>query len=148
MMIDPRSVDTRSDERSEVEYREAEKRLKKIKSFYKNLANWAGVSLFLLALDYFLSGGISWSKFPVFFWGISLLMQVFQVIRLQRMDKSWEDRQMRRFTGRSPQRSLSGTGSEHPEDYSEELLTRKEREMEDLREYHTAGKPWNDKDLV
>lgn len=144
MMIDPRSVDTRPDERTEAEYREAEKRLKKIKSFYKNLANWAGVSLFLLALDYFLSGGISWSKFPVFFWGISLLMQVFQVIRLQRMDKSWEERQMRRFTGRS----ISGSNSNNPEDYSDELLNRKERQMDDLKEYRTAGKPWNDKDLV
>lgn len=143
-MIDPQSVDTRSAERSDVEYREAEKRLKKIKSFYKNLANWAGVSLFMLALDYFLSGGISWSKFPVFFWGISLLMQVFQVIRLQRMDKSWEERQMRRFTGRS----ISGSNSNNPEDYSDELLNRKERQMDDLKEYRTAGKPWNDKDLV
>lgn len=143
-MIDPQSVDTRSAERSDVEYREAEKRLKKIKSFYKNLANWAGVSLFMLALDYFLSGGISWSKYPVFFWGISLLMQVFQVIRLQRMDKSWEERQMRRFTGRS----ISGSNSNNPEDYSDELLNRKERQMDDLKEYRTAGKPWNDKDLV
>lgn len=144
MMIDPRSVDTRPDERTEAEYREAEKRLKKIKSFYKNLANWAGVSLFMLALDYFLSGGISWSKYPVFFWGISLVIDVFQVIRLQRMDKSWEDRQMRRFTGRT----ISRSNSDNPEDYSEELLNRKEREMGDQREYSKAGKPWNDKDLV
>lgn len=142
MMIDPQTVDTRSDERSEAEYREAEKRLKKIKNFYKNLANWAGVSLFMLALDYFLSGGISWSKYPVFFWGISLVIDVFQVIRLQRMDKSWEDRQMRRFTGRT----IGGSNSNHPEDFSEELLNRKE--MEDLREYRKAEKPWNDKDLV
>lgn len=144
MMIDPRSVDTHPDERTEAEYREAEKRLKKIKSFYKNLANWAGVSLFMLALDYFLSGGISWSKYPVFFWGISLVIDVFQVIRLQRMDKSWEDRQMRRFTGRT----ISRSNSDNPEDYSEELLNRKEREMGDQREYSKAGKPWNDKDLV
>ena len=143
-MIDPRSVDTRPDERTEAEYREAEKRLKKIKSFYKNLANWAGVSLFMLALDYFLSGGISWSKYPVFFWGISLVIDVFQVIRLQRMDKSWEDRQMRRFTGRT----ISRSNSDNPEDYSEELLNKKERQMDDLKEYRTAGKPWNDKDLV
>ncbi|MBK9103184.1 MAG: 2TM domain-containing protein [Saprospiraceae bacterium] len=144
MMIDPRSVDTHPDERTEAEYREAEKRLKKIKSFYKNLANWAGVSLFMLALDYFLSGGISWSKYPVFFWGISLVIDVFQVIRLQRMDKSWEDRQMRRFTGRT----ISRSNSDNPEDYSEELLNKKERQMDDLKEYRTAGKPWNDKDLV
>ena len=49
-----------------------EKRLRKIKKFYKDLASWAGLSVFMIALDLFLSGGISWSKYPVFFWGIAL----------------------------------------------------------------------------
>jgi hypothetical protein len=144
MMIDQRPQGHYSTEMSDAEYREAEKRLKKIKSFYKNLANWAGVSIFLLALDYFLSGGISWSKFPVFFWGISIVMQVFEVIRLQRMDKAWEQRQMSRLTGRP----VSSLNNDNQEDYSDELLNSKEIEMEDLREYRKAGKPWNDKDLV
>lgn len=144
MMIEPQPSDNRSPELSDAEYREAEKRLKKIKSFYKNLANWAGVSLFMLALDFFMTGGITWSKYPVFFWGISILMQVFEVIRLQRMDKSWEQRQMSRLTGRP----MSTSNNENPEDYSDELLNQKGREMEDLREYRKAGKPWNDKDLV
>jgi hypothetical protein len=38
--------------------------------------------------------------------------------------------------------------NDNQEDYSDELLNGKEREMEDLKEYRKAGKPWNDKDLV
>ena len=138
-------------EATEREYLEAQKRVKKIKRFYTNLASWAGTSIFLIALDIFLSGGITWSRYPVFFWGISILMQVFQIIRLQRMDKSWEERQMRRFMGRSYQpRNTTSTElpQEQQEDYSDDLLNQREREMADLSEYRKLKKPWEDKDLV
>jgi len=135
----------------EREYRDAQKRVKKIQGFYKNLASWAGTSLFLIALDFFMSGGITWSRFPVFFWGISIVMQVFQIIRLQRMDKEWEERQIRRFTGKN-YRPRSTAGDEIPmerqEDYSGELLNQREREIADLSEYRKLKRPWEDKDLV
>jgi hypothetical protein len=133
------------------EYNEAQKRVEKIKKFYKNLASWAGTSIFMIALDFFLSGGITWSKYPVFFWGITILIDVFQIIRLQRMDKNWEERQIRRFTGRNYQpRNTSTTElpAHQQEDYSDELLNQQEREMADLKEYRQLKKPWEDKDLV
>ena len=133
------------------EYREAQKRVEKIKKFYKNLASWAGTSVFLIAVDIFLTGGMTWSRYPVFFWGISILIQFFQFIRLQRMDKNWEERQIRRFTGRDYQRrntSAAEVPGEQQEDYSDELLNQKEREMADLKEYRQLKKPWEDKDLV
>jgi len=133
------------------EHKEAQKRVEKIKKFYKNLASWAGTSIFMLALDFFLTGGITWSKYPVFFWGITIVIDVFQIIRLQRMDKNWEERQMRRFTGRNyqPRKTTSAElpGSQQ-EDYSDELLHQQEREMADLKEYRQLKKPWEDKDLV
>ncbi|MDZ4747859.1 MAG: 2TM domain-containing protein [Saprospiraceae bacterium] len=134
------------------EYEEAQKRVRKIKKFYKDLASWAGTSVFLLALDFFLSGGISWSKFPVFFYGIFVVTEVFNIIRLQRLDKAWEERQMRRFTGRGHSRNLPGNHldnqQEQLEDYSEDLLNRKDREMEDLSAYRNLRRPWKDEDLV
>lgn len=133
------------------EYKEAQKRVEKIKKFYKNLASWAGTSIFMIALDFFLSGGITWSKYPVFFWGITILIDVFQIIRLQRMDKNWEERQIRRFTGRNfQQRNTSSAEipAEQQEDYSDELLNQQEREMADLKEYRKLKRPWEDKDLV
>ena len=84
-------------EKADQEYLDAQKRVKKIKSFYKNLASWAASSIFMIALDLFLSGGITWSKFPVFFWGISLVFQFFQVLRLQQLDKDWEKKQLKKL---------------------------------------------------
>ncbi len=120
---------------------DAQKRVHKIKKFYKKLASWAGTSIFLVALDLFFSGSITWSKFPVFFWGGSLLLQFFTVLQLQRMDKAWEEKLMRKFTGRSNtdtspmQQKIPLTKSE---DFSEELLqypTEREKEMADLSRY-------------
>lgn len=127
------------------EYRDALKRVKKIKNFYKNLASWAGASIFMLALDFFLSGGFTWSRYPVFFWGLSIIPQLFQVIRLQKLDKPWEQRQMRRFTGRS---IPDNTTSPPLEDYSDELLNQRDREMSELSDYRKVSKPWKEEDLV
>ena len=127
------------------EYQDALKRVKKIKNFYKNLASWAGVSIFLLALDFFMSGGFTWSRYPVFFWGLSIIPQLFQVIRLQKLDKTWEQRQMRRFTGRA---IPEDTNSPPLEDYSDELLNQKDREMSELSDYRKVSKPWKEEDLV
>lgn len=128
------------------EYLAAEKRVRKIKKYYKHLAEWAGTSIFLMALDYFLSGGISWSKYPVFFWGITLVIQFFEILRLQKMDKAWERKQMERFTGRS---LPADTNTSPPlEDYSEDLLNQKDREMANLSDYRKINKPWKEEDLV
>ena len=127
----------------------AEKRVKKIKKFYKELASWAGASVFMIALDLFLSHGITWSKFPVFFWGITLVWQFFEVLRLQKLDKQWEDKMMRKFLDKE-QGTRIGEGDKQ-EDYSGELLKNeevREKEMANLREYRKVQKPWKDEDLV
>jgi hypothetical protein len=128
------------------EYLAAQKRVKKIKKYYKHLAEWAGVSLFMMGLDFFLSGGISWSKYPVFFWGITLVIQFFEILRLQKMDKAWERKQMERFTGRTLPEDT--TVSTPLEDYSDELLNQKDREMANLSDYRKVNKPWKEEDLV
>jgi lipopolysaccharide/colanic/teichoic acid biosynthesis glycosyltransferase len=127
---------------------EAQKRVKKIKRFYKNLASWAGTSVFLIALDLFLSGGITWSKWPVFFWGITIVMEVFEVIRLQRMDKNWEDRMLRKHSGQS---ALPDPENKNDEDYSDDLLRNPEepeKEKANLSEFRKLKRPWKDEDLV
>ena len=127
---------------------EAQKRVKKIKKFYKDLASWAGTSVFLIAIDLFISGGITWSKWPVFFWGIVLVMQVFEVIRLQRMDKNWEERMLKKHSRPS---SLPDPESQKDEDYSDDLLRdpdEPEKEKADLSEFRKLKSPWKDEDLV
>lgn len=134
------------------EYQEAQKRVKKIKKFYKELASWAGTSVALIGMNLFLSGNISWAKFPVFFWGIFIIAQLFEIIRLQRQDKEWEARQMRRQLGNSQSAGRPLTDPTHSteplEDYSEELLNQKDREIADLSEYRKLKRPWKEDDLV
>jgi hypothetical protein len=140
-------------EPTEQEYAEAQKRVRKIKRFYKGLAQWAGTSLFLLALNFFTTGGISWAKFPIFFWGISLLIQAFEVLRLQRHDKDWERRQLEKQLGRELPADyvpMTMMPEEKTEDYTDDLLTKEKpiREPADLSEVRKLARPWKDKDLV
>ena len=133
---------------------EAQKRVRKIKRFYKGLAQWAGVSIFMIALDLFLSGGITWSKFPVFFWGFAIVIDFFEVMRLQKHDKDWERKQLEKQLGRklpgeyAPLTELPK--EEKTQDYSEELLNKEQREREaaDLSEVRKLKRPWKDEDLV
>ncbi len=133
---------------------EVQKRVRKIKRFYKELTSWAGTSAFLIALNLFLSGDISWAKFPVFFWGIYLLANVFDILRLQREQKAWEEKRLQSHP--SPTSVLLENQKRmqpvsHPEeDYSGELLHREEpiRESADLTEVRKLKRPWKDEDLV
>ena len=135
------------------EIMEAQKRVRKIKRFYKGLATWAGTSIFLLALNIFTTGGISWAKFPIFFWGISLVIQAFEVFRLQRQGKDWEKRQLEKQLGRelpSDYVPMTVMPEEKQEDYSDELLNKekKVREPANLSEFRKLAKPWKDDELV
>ncbi|MEO6130317.1 MAG: 2TM domain-containing protein [Saprospiraceae bacterium] len=141
-------IETGPPRTSELATLEAQKRVTKIKKFYKNLASWAGTSVFLIALDLFMSHGITWSKFPVFFWGIAIAMQLFEIIRLQYMDKNWEDKMIQKHIER---RSLPGSDQTETPDYSKDLLhdpKQPEKEVADLTEYRKLKKPWRDEDLV
>ncbi len=133
---------------------EAQKRVKKIKKFYKNLTSWAGTSAFLIALNLFTSGTLGWAKYPVFFWGIAILIQVFEILRLQREQKVFEAMRRSRFPQplQKPMetRTLTGSTQEPVEDYSGDLLQQEppEREPADLSEIRRLKRPWKDEDLV
>lgn len=137
---------------SEKEIQDAIRRVKKIRKFYKELYSWIGTSIVLVALDLFFSGGITWSKYPVFFWGIAVVIQFFQVWHLQRMDKEWEEKMMRKFIRRpAPPASLPQNTGGDQADYSDELLSNerlREKELADLSEYRKLKKPWKEEDLV
>jgi hypothetical protein len=131
-----------------------QKRVRKIKKFYKELSSWAGTSVVIIAINLFLSGNISWAKYPVFFWGIFVLGSVFEVVRLQREQKAWEERQ----ANAPPTTHLPKIETEKPilmpeeqvDDYSGELLNREEQERvpADLSEVRKLKRPWKDEDLV
>jgi hypothetical protein len=151
-MAYPQQPDCVEPDQPDYEYQAAQKRIKKIKAFYKDLSSWAGTSIMLIGLNLFLSGNITWAKYPVIIWGIIIAAEVFTILRLQYMDKEWEERQMRRFTGRTRNTAPARTSRESPTsptiDYSDDLLREEERELADLSQYRKAGKAWKDEDLV
>jgi hypothetical protein len=133
---------------------EAQKRVKKIKKFYKDLYSFLGVSIVLIGINLFFSGNIGWAKYPVFFWGIFIVADAFNIFRLQRFDKTWELRQMEKFTGRRlqslPAEKKDADTNQVPIDYSDELLHQPspEREAMDLKEVRNVQKTWRDEDFV
>jgi len=134
-------------EASRIAMLEEEKRANRIRKFYKSLTSWVTTSIFMVAIDLFTSQSISWSKWPVFFWGIALLFQLIPILRLQDLDKSWEERRIRKRGGLV----LPDPEDQRQEDFSEELLQNQEeaqKEKADLSEFRTLRKPWRDEDLV
>lgn len=131
------------------------KRIKKIRKFYKQVFSWVGTSIFLIVLDLVLSGGVSWSKYPVFFWGLALFMQFIQIILIQKVGRTWEEKFIGKMTGEPIiEKKIVTNRSEHPSrepDYSEELLQNKrepEEEQVTLSDYRHVKNPWKEEDLV
>lgn len=127
-------------------YRDAQKKVRDLKKFYTELISWAGTSIFLIGLNIFLSGNISWAKYPVFFWGLALIFQVIRLIKNHSFDRHWEEKMIRKMTDSNGNQSHD---DEMVKDYSDELLRdHRERKKEPLSDYRTAGRPWKDEDLV
>jgi hypothetical protein len=135
--------------RPETEHEAFERRDKKLKKFYKELTQWLGVSVMLIGINVFLSGNISWAKYPVFFWGIVVVSQVFDVIRMQRLNREYQDKRWRGEIAEPEMVPLPDVTSDEMEDHSPTLLRQpEEREKVDLTEYRKVGRPWKDEDLV
>lgn len=115
------------------------------KKFFRDLMSWVGTSIVLITMDLFLSGSITWSRFPVFFYGIFMVMQFFRFINVEYFGGDYHEKP-KRWHRRN---KYEAPVEEAPvEDYSDELLRREEREYADLKEYRKPGKPWKDEDLV
>lgn len=127
-------------------------RLKTIRKFSKDFTSWASTSVILIAINIFISGGITWAKYPVFFWGIFVVAGVFNVWRLKREQKEFEAKQAQKSFRRT---HLSPTTTTAPAeepivDYSDTLLDHeaRERELADLADVRKLKRPWKDEDLV
>jgi hypothetical protein len=123
-------------------YEEVERKAKMQRRFFRDLSSWAGTMIVLIAMDVFLSGGMTWSKFPVFFYSLFMMTRFIKYIRAQRFGGEYPGR-----SGRRNRRRLRDNHQE-VEDYTDTLLRQEERELADLKEYRQPGKPWKDEDLV
>lgn len=74
-----------------VRYHEAKKRVDNLKGFYGSLISYCVVIPFLIYINYTTSWDFHWFWFPVFGWGLGIVIQAFQVFGL---GSTWEDRKI------------------------------------------------------
>lgn len=74
---------------------EAKKRVEKIKGFYTHLFVYLVVNLFLFFINYTTSPGVWWFYWPLFGWGIGVVINGFSVFI---SSTRWEERKIKEIT--------------------------------------------------
>ena len=75
---------------------QAQKRIEELKGFYGHLTAYVAVNLFLFFLNMFTSPDAIWFVYPLFGWGIGLVIHAFEVFWT---GNDWEARKMEELTG-------------------------------------------------
>jgi hypothetical protein len=127
-------------------FEKAQKKVRKIKKFYNDLAVWLAFSIFFVILNA-LTSNYPWSLFPIIGWGIGILVQAIEVFGVPGLSKDWERRKMEEELQklemedklRSRYLELKQKEDNNILDESEEL---------DLEELRKIKKTWEDSDLV
>ncbi len=115
------------------------------KRFYRDVISWVGTIITLLAINFFLVGGMTWSRFPIFFIGLFMGMRFLQYISAQQFGGEYPRRSRRRDRRRYADQLPA---NEPVEDYTDVLLRQEEREPAELKDYRKPEKAWRDEDLV
>lgn len=91
LLAKPHIASSEPEDESEA-YKRAQKRVKEIKGFYKNLISYCTVSSFLIFINLFTSSRTHWFWFPVLGWGIGVASHAFQVFGV---GESWQEKKIR-----------------------------------------------------
>jgi hypothetical protein len=118
-------------------YKEARKRVKKKKEFYRNLFSWLLTSIFLFIINLMTSPRFLWALFPFVGWGIGIAFHAFEIFGYPGMGSDWEERQVEEEMRRIERMGLR---SGPPE--SEDRLDLPELKKKD------SDQPYEDEDLV
>ena len=116
-------------------YREAKRRVKVKKDFYKELSTFVGVSILLIFINVFSSPYYLWCLWAIVPWGITLFMKGVRIMSSNTSSK-WEENEIRK--------ELIAMGKD-PDDYFDEHLELKEIEFEQV---DVKSKGYNKSDLV
>lgn len=81
-------------------YLRAKKRVEDLKGFYGSMMAYVIVIPFLIFINYRTSWGFQWFWFPMFGWGIGLLIQAFTVYGI---GSNWEDRKIKEIMEKNSQ---------------------------------------------
>jgi len=83
-------------------YKEAKKRVKELKDFYKNLLTYVGVNILLITINLITSPGRLWFYWVTIFWGIAILLHASKIFILKGrfLGKEWEERKIKEIMGK------------------------------------------------
>ncbi|MCK4420581.1 2TM domain-containing protein [candidate division WOR-3 bacterium] len=80
-------------------YRRAKERVEEIKSFYSHLFVYIIVNLALFLINILTAPDSLWFYWPLFGWGIGLLIHGFTVFGTKRLLRDWEERKIEELMG-------------------------------------------------
>lgn len=113
-------------------YLKARRKVKKRKNFYKHLASFICVSVFLVLLNIFTSPWHFWAIYPILGWGLGLAFHGASLFNGPSLSDDWEDDQIKREMDRLKYRDRHHRSDERLE----------------LRELKKEKAKWRDSDLV
>ena len=118
-------------------YREAKKRVKRKKNFYKELMSYVAISMFLIFVNVFTSSGYLWCLWAIVPWGFAMVMKGIKIATSSK-SSNWEQNEIRK--------ELRAMGKD-PDDYMEDdYLDLKELDKEEM--YNSSDKGYKNSDLV
>jgi hypothetical protein len=82
---------------SDEKHKEAKKRVKNLKSFYKNLTTYVVINIMLMVINLVTSPKSLWFYWVTIFWGIAILIQASKVFFLKGkfLGKDWEEKKIK-----------------------------------------------------
>lgn len=128
------------------QYREARRRVRKVKKFYNHFISWIVFSAFFIFLNFTTSPNDFWAIFPIMGWGIGVVFHAIGVFGIPGLGKDWESRMMERELDRIAhekeikewERQQKSLNSPSAQEFPEEPPMR----LKELRN------EWKDSDLV
>jgi len=82
-------------------YEQAQRRVRQKRNFYRSLMSYISVNLLLFLINLFTSPGQWWFYWPLFGWGIAMLLQAWSVFA-PKFDNDWEARQIQAELRKKP----------------------------------------------
>ena len=79
-----------------------------LRGFYRHLAAYVTVNLFLLALNLLTAPDQLWFYWPLLGWGIGLAAHAVRTFAMPSFDRDWEERKVAYFKDRDPPRRNGG----------------------------------------
>lgn len=125
---------------SDIEYRKAKKRVQAKKGFYSHFGIYAIMGIFFFTLNMLTSPATYWWYWPMLGWGIGIAshyIAVFGIPGLPFTSKEWEEKEIEKELGYSPDDYLDLNEEENPLDLDEQP-----------RKTKIKATDWTDGDLV